>query len=59
MQKYKQNLNYIPQKITIIDEKIIWYGNINFLGYTENEECCLRIVDNKIASEIESEILKL
>lgn len=48
----------IFQKITIIDEKIIWYGNINFLGYTENEECCMRIVDNKIASEIESEILK-
>lgn len=49
----------ISQKITIIDEKIIWYGNINFLGYTENEECCMRIVDNKIASEIESEVLKL
>lgn len=30
-----------------------------FLGYTENEECCMRIVDNKIASEIESEVLKL
>lgn len=49
----------ISQKITIIDEKILWYGNINFLGYTENEECCMRIFDNKIASEIESEILKL
>ena len=49
----------ISQKITIIDEKIIWYGNINFLGYTENEECCMRIFDNKIASEIEAEILKL
>ena len=49
----------ISQKITIIDERIIWYGNINFLGYAENEECCMRIVDNIIASEIESEILKL
>lgn len=49
----------ISQKITIIDEIIMWYGNINFLGYTENEECCMRIVDNKIASEIEAEILKL
>ena len=49
----------ISQKITIIDEKIMWYGNINFLGYTENEECCMRIVDNKIASAIEAEILKL
>ena len=47
------------QKITIIDEKILWYGNINFLGYTENEECCMRIVDNKIASEIEAEVLNV
>ena len=47
----------VSQKITIIDEKILWYGNINFLGYTENEECCMRIVDNKIASEIEAEVL--
>ena len=49
----------ISQKITIIDEKIMWYGNINFLGYTENEECCMRIFDNKIASDIEAEILRL
>ena len=54
--KVKKQEN-ISQKITIIDEKIMWYGNINFLGYTESEECCMRIVDNKIASEIEAEIL--
>ena len=48
----------ISQKIAIIDEKIMWYCNINFLGYTENEECCMRIVENKIVSEIEGEILK-
>ena len=49
----------VSQKITIIDEKILWYGNINFLGYTENEECCMRIVDDKIASEIEVEVLNV
>ena len=49
----------VSQKISIIDEKILWYGNINFLGYTENEECCMRIVDNKIASEIEAEVLNV
>ena len=47
----------VSQKIAVIDEKILWYGNINFLGYTESEECCMRIADNKIASEIEAEIL--
>ena len=52
-------LEAVSQKISIIDEKILWYGNINFLGYTENEECCMRIVDNKIASEIEAEVLNV
>lgn len=44
------------QKVSVIDEKILWYGNVNFLGYTEKEECCMRIVEPKIASEIEGEI---
>ena len=43
----------LSQKIAIIDEKVLWYGNINYLGYTEMEECCMRIEDAKIASEIE------
>ena len=47
----------ISQKIAIIDEKVLWYGNINYLGYTEMEECCMRIVNAIIASEIEVEII--
>lgn len=45
------------QKVSVIDEKILWYGSVNFLGYTENEECCMRIMEPKIASEIEGEIM--
>ena len=48
----------ISQKIVIIDEKVLWYGNINFLGFTESEECAMRIVNPTIASEIEGEILQ-
>ena len=47
----------LSQKIAIFDEKVLWYGNINYLGYTEMEECCMRIVDVKIASEIEGEVI--
>lgn len=47
----------LSQKIAIIDEKVLWYGNINYLGYTEMEECCMRIEDAKIASEIEVEVV--
>lgn len=50
----KDNLS---QKIAIIDEKVMWYGNINYLGYTETEECCMRIMDAKIASEIEGKVV--
>lgn len=45
------------QKVSVIDEKILWYGSVNFLGYTENKECCMRIMEPKIASEIEVEIM--
>ena len=49
--------NDISQKIAIIDEKVLWYGNINYLGYIEMDECCMRITNSKIASEIEVEII--
>ena len=45
------------QKVSVIDEKIMLYGSVNFLVYTENEECCMRIMEPKIASEIEGEIM--
>ena len=35
-----------------------WYGSINFLGFTEQDACSMRIENPKIASEIEGEILK-
>lgn len=42
----------------IKDEKVLWYGNINYPGYTEMEECCMRIENAKIASEIEGEVVE-
>ena len=45
------------QKIAVLDESILWYGSVNFLGYTEKDECCMRIVNAQIASEVEGEVL--
>ena len=42
-----------------IDEKVLWYGNINFLGFTESEECAMRIVNPTIAAEIEGAIVNM
>lgn len=44
------------QKLAVIDEKILWYGSINFLGFTEKDECSMRINDSALASKIEGEI---
>ena len=48
----------ITQRLAIFDEKILWYGSINFLGYSEEEDCSIRICNSEIASAIEAEIIK-
>lgn len=48
----------VSQHVAIIDEKILWYGSINFLGFTDQDACSMRIENPLIASEIEGEILK-
>ena len=48
----------LSQNLCVIDEKILWYGSVNYLGFSEKEACCMRINDVKIASEIEGEIIK-
>ena len=48
----------VSQHVAIFDEKILWYGSINFLGFTEQDSCSMRIKNPKITSEIEGEILK-
>ena len=36
----------------IIDKSIVWYGNINFFGYNNEENNVMRICDISIASEL-------
>lgn len=48
----------LSQNLCVIDEKILWYGSVNYLGFSDKEACCMRICDAKIASEIESEVIK-
>lgn len=42
----------IHQKFAIIDQKIVWYGSINFLAYGSSEESLMRIESTKIAYEL-------
>lgn len=48
----------LSQKLTVIDEQILWYGSINFLGFTEEDACSMRICESKIASEVEGEVVQ-
>ena len=36
----------------IIDKSIVWYGNINFFGYNDEENNVMRINDSSIANEL-------
>lgn len=49
--------NDVSQHVAIFDEKILWYGSINFLGFTEQDACSIRLENPMIASEIEAELL--
>ena len=48
----------ITQRLAVFDAKILWYGSINFLGYSETEDCSIRICNAEIASAVEAEMMK-
>jgi len=46
----------IHQKFTIIDNKITWYGSINFLSFGYSEESIMRLESSSIAYELAESI---
>lgn len=42
----------IHQKIALIDQRIVWYGSINLLGYGSAEESMMRLINRNIAFEL-------
>lgn len=42
----------LHQKCTVIDQQIIWYGGIDFLGYGSTEQSVMRLEDATIANEL-------
>lgn len=55
--KFTQKKNFL-RIFVLLMKKIMWYGSVNYLGFSEKEACCMRICDAKITSEIEGEIIK-
>jgi len=48
----------IHQKFAIIDQKVIWYGSINYLSYGNAEESVMRIKSAHIANALLESIRK-
>ena len=46
---FKSNIH---QKFAIIDQRIVWYGSINLLGYGRSEETLMRLESASIAGEL-------
>lgn len=42
----------VYQKFGIIDERVVWYGNIHLLGYGQESETIMRIDSIEIAEEL-------
>lgn len=42
----------ISQRFTVIDHRIVWYGSINFLGYSNKEANIMRLDNRDLAVEI-------
>jgi len=40
------------QKFAVIDQSVVWYGNINLLGYGTAEESIMRLEQWEIAEEL-------
>ena len=51
---YKSNFH---QKFTVIDQKIVWYGSVNFLNFGTTEESIMRFESYDIAGELMDTVL--
>lgn len=42
----------VYKKFAVIDEKVVWYGNINLLNFEKSEESIMRLESFEIANEL-------
>ena len=40
------------QNFAVIDRRIVWYGNINFLSYNYSEESAMRLINESVAGSL-------
>lgn len=47
----------VYQNFVVIDNRIVWYGNVNFLGYDSAESNVLRLVGTDIAMQLKDTLV--
>ena len=47
--RYKSEFH---QKFTVIDQKIVWYGSVNFLSFGTHEESIMRFENYDLAGQL-------
>ena len=40
------------QNFAVIDKRIVWYGNINYLSYNYSEESAMRFINESVAGKL-------
>ena len=60
LQSYGVNVIYksdFHQKFTVVDNKIVWYGSVNFLSFGTNEESIMGFVSFDVAGELKDTVM--
>ena len=51
-QKFVKYKSEFHQKFTVIDQKVAWYGSVNFLSYGTHEESIMRFESYDLAGQL-------
>ena len=42
----------VSGRFCVIDQKTVWYGSVNFLGFSSEEDSVMRLADEEIAGRL-------
>jgi phosphatidylserine/phosphatidylglycerophosphate/cardiolipin synthase-like enzyme len=51
--------NDIHQKFALIDNRLVWYGSFDILGYGNSEESIMRLESKELSEELKTSITSL
>ena len=52
MNRKKELMEEACEHFMVVDQRIVWYGNMNFLSKEDMEDNLMRVVSGDIAAEI-------